>query len=93
MTHLRLIPGGLDDSWRADALCAGSDRVLFFPGHGMANREAKRLCSLCPVRRQCLDYALSEPDLCITGTGIWAGTTPNERKRMVHAQRRIGGAA
>jgi len=38
---------------------------------------AKRICAVCPVRAQCLDYALSGADTWhgIT-TGIWGGTNP-----------------
>lgn len=52
---------------------------LFFPD-GRAD-EAKRLplaqviCSGCPVRKECLDYAITEG----IPHGIWAGTTPRMR--------------
>lgn len=38
--------------------------------------EAKAICSSCPVRQECLDYALSikEPH------GIWGGLSEVERK-------------
>jgi len=38
---------------------------------------AKAACSRCPVRLLCLDYAISAGM-----TGIWGGTTPEERSRM-----------
>jgi hypothetical protein len=35
---------------------------------------AKNICSTCPVKLQCRDYALST-----RVTGIWGGTTESER--------------
>jgi WhiB family redox-sensing transcriptional regulator len=42
-------------------------------------RAAKRVCAVCPVRRECLDYALRvrEP------FGIWGGLNEAERRRLV----------
>jgi WhiB family redox-sensing transcriptional regulator len=38
--------------------------------------EAKAICSVCPVKIRCLDYAVS------AGMhGVWGGTTDSERKR------------
>lgn len=36
---------------------------------------AKAVCSACPVRRECLEYA----DLNNETEGIWGGLTPQER--------------
>ncbi|MFB9745099.1 WhiB family transcriptional regulator [Pseudonocardia sulfidoxydans] len=72
-------------NWRADALCVQIDPDLFFPetDRGTAfDRQvtaAKRVCAGCPVRAQCLDYALEAlPD------GIAGGTTPAERTALRH---------
>ena len=40
--------------------------------------EAKAICSGCPVRQECLDYALDSRQ----AYGIWGGKTPTERRRM-----------
>lgn len=42
-------------------------------------RRAKAICAECPVRRECLDYALSirEPH------GIWGGLNEVERKTIL----------
>ena len=52
--------------------------------HDRAEREmsAKAICAQCPVKRDCLDYAVAirEPH------GIWGGL--NELERRVHAERR-----
>ena len=69
-----LIPG----PWAADALCAQTDPDLWYPelgGHAQA-ALARRICHACPVRAECLDYALAGADTWkgLT-TGIWGGTT------------------
>jgi WhiB family transcriptional regulator, redox-sensing transcriptional regulator len=75
-------------AWRALAACRGSDPELFFPVSktGLARVEAQRakaICAGCPVRRQCLDFALD------TGQtyGIWGGCDEDEL-RLLHRQRR-----
>lgn len=40
--------------------------------------EAKTLCSQCPYKTACLEFALKSPQM-----GIWGGTNESERKRMV----------
>lgn len=40
-------------------------------------REQKRFCSDCPVKQQCLEYALK-----VNVWGIWGGTTPKERNAI-----------
>ena len=37
---------------------------------------AKRICKECPVREECLDYAISTKELFF---GIWGGMAPKER--------------
>jgi len=57
------------------------------PGKGehASAKTATRICQLCPVRTQCLDYALSGADTWGgIATGIWGGTTPQQRDRLRH---------
>lgn len=69
-----------DLSWQDRALCAEADPELFFPGNGHADHaeDAKQVCRACPVKAECLDYALA------TGQeyGVWGGTSEQERRRM-----------
>ena len=46
------------------------------PADHEAIAEAKELCGLCPVRRDCLDYALEN----VLKEGIWGGLTEAERR-------------
>jgi WhiB family redox-sensing transcriptional regulator len=77
---------GLDDdrraSWRDDALCAQVDTGdIFYPPKGASSRDAKRLCGLCEVRQQCLDFALTTEERY----GIWGGLSERERRRIRQA--------
>jgi WhiB family redox-sensing transcriptional regulator len=73
-----------DTAWRERAECLEYPAVLFFglddsesPAERRSREDrAKRVCAMCSVRRECLEYALSmrEP------YGIWGGLTELERK-------------
>ena len=67
-----------DESWRLDALCAETDPEAFFPEKGGSTREAKRVCTGCAVRIECLEYALSNDERF----GIWGGLSERERRRL-----------
>ncbi len=47
-------------SWQTDALCAQTDPEAFFPEKGGSTRDAKKICTTCEVKAQCLEYALAE---------------------------------
>lgn len=90
-------------AWYADALCPQVDIELFFPGKGASNREAKAVCARCPVRQQCLSYALKmeagEHGTTSYGPyGVWGGLTAYERRELLRERRATatnesGGAA
>lgn len=71
-------------SWQDAGLCAQADPALFYPEQGESAAAARRVCRACPVREQCLAYALE------TGQewGVWGGTTERERQRVRAARRR-----
>jgi WhiB family redox-sensing transcriptional regulator len=69
--------------WRFQARCADYDPDLFFPvgSGGPAIRQAlraKAICAQCPVRLECLDWAID------TGQphGVWGGLDEHERERL-----------
>ena len=66
-------------AWQTDALCAQTDPEAFFPEKGGSTRDAKRICTTCEVKGQCLDYALEirEP------FGIWGGLNEIERRGLL----------
>ncbi len=62
----------VDDSlmgWQERALCAQTDPEAFFPEKGGSTREAKKVCTGCEVRAECLEYALEHDERF----GIWGG--------------------
>ncbi len=73
--------------WHDRAACKGPQSAVFFPPSQAERRDerearesrAKEICAVCPVRRPCLDYALSirEPH------GIWGGLNEVERKQRM----------
>jgi WhiB family transcriptional regulator, redox-sensing transcriptional regulator len=76
--------------WRSAGACTSADPDLFFPislsGSGQEQvRQARDVCARCAVRATCLEFALS------TGQtyGIWGGTTPEERTRLLRRRRLV----
>lgn len=64
--------------WQERALCAQTDPEAFFPEKGGSTREAKKVCSGCEVRAECLDYALENDERF----GIWGGLSERERRKL-----------
>ena len=74
-----------EGGWRSAAACRSADPDLFFPisASGRAPEqvaEAKAICARCPVRRQCLAFALHTRQ----AYGIWGGMTEEERAAARH---------
>jgi WhiB family redox-sensing transcriptional regulator len=65
-------------AWQADALCAQTDPEAFFPEKGGSTREAKKICTSCEVKAQCLEYALQNDERF----GIWGGLSERERRKV-----------
>ncbi|MFE0680609.1 WhiB family transcriptional regulator [Streptomyces sp. NPDC058961] len=70
-----------DTYWHSRGACHGMDvedaDAVFFPGPRDHEEiaEAKELCGWCPVRRECLDFALEN----VLKEGVWGGLTEAER--------------
>jgi WhiB family redox-sensing transcriptional regulator len=78
----------LDDDWRDRAACASVDPDLFFPvgvtGPAVDQiAAAKAVCGECPVRAECLDFAITTNQ----EYGIWGGTSEEERRVLRRAWR------
>jgi WhiB family redox-sensing transcriptional regulator len=74
------------EDWRDDAACLHADPDLFFPDGtaGPALRQqdqAKRICRSCPVQQPCLTWALDQAIV----SGVWGGTTEDERRALRRA--------
>lgn len=66
-----------DQNWRAQALCSRSEPELWFAVGALEHKIAKSVCRRCPVRQECLNYAMEAP----VDHGIWGGFTERERRR------------
>lgn len=64
--------------WQADALCAQTDPEAFFPEKGGSTRDAKKICTTCEVKSECLEYALQNDERF----GIWGGLSERERRKL-----------
>jgi WhiB family redox-sensing transcriptional regulator len=56
---------------------------VFFPSDGIGVQVAQRICSECPVKGPCLEYALDNK----VDHGVWGGTSERERRRILRRRR------
>lgn len=76
-----------DARWQDKAACKGMDPIIFFgPEYAETVKEkrdredkAKAVCEICPVKKDCLEYALDAKE----PYGIWGGLTELERKALL----------
>ena len=82
-----------DFEWRDRAACRNSHPELFFPigstGDALQEVEAaKAICRACPVRRECMAFAVETNQ----DSGVWGGLSEDERRKLrrnwVASQRR-----
>ena len=78
-----LVPG---EHWRTLAACQFADPDLFFPisssgPAGVQVAQAKAICAGCPVRQQCLAFALRTHQV----HGVWGGLSEQERYPLISA--------
>lgn len=69
--------------WMDDAACADQSSTKFFTRDEPRARESDlkeglAICRTCPVRSECLDFALEMN----CKHGLWGGYTSRERQRM-----------
>jgi len=91
-----LTPTGTDpgSSWKEHAACRGMETNLFFAElDGFGDKYAARrkivrdlvaLCSECPVKQKCLDYAFFHN----IKYGIWGGVSASNRDQMSRRMRK-----
>lgn len=73
-----------DKPWAHRGKCYGEDPDIWFPSDGDGVRKAQRICATCPVKTQCLEYALENN----IDHGIWGGKSERERRRIRRIRRR-----
>lgn len=70
----------LRPQWMRKAACRGEGFDAWFPTDEVGEEAdpARRVCAGCPVRPECLDYALD----CSIRHGLWGGLSPRERAAL-----------
>lgn len=68
------------EPWYEEAACASYPAELFFPPSDApsAANAAKAICQGCPVREECLSFALETAQ----AEGVWGGMDAGERRRL-----------
>ena len=77
----------VDELWQYQAACRGPHSSIFFPPSRLERRpdkrrreqRAKEICAECPVRTDCLSYAVRIREQ----HGIWGGLTEKERRPLL----------
>jgi WhiB family redox-sensing transcriptional regulator len=73
-------------NWIEDANCKDMDKSVFFPSSNTELKQAKQVCSTCPVSAECLQYA-TDNDL---NFGVWGGLGESDRRRLARQSRSAG---
>lgn len=73
----------METDWMAQAKCREMDPAVFFPNDGIGVLIAQRICRDCPVREECLEYALADG----VGHGVWGGASERQRRRILSQRR------
>jgi WhiB family redox-sensing transcriptional regulator len=72
-------------TWDEEASCRSVDPEVFFPDRPSDHaRMAKAICRGCPVRGQCLEFALDAR----LDHGVWGGMTEIERRSLRRSRQR-----
>ncbi len=79
--------------WMQQAACAGRDQFVHYPeadftreGLNKQQRLALHMCFGCPVRLECLRYAIENRE----AHGVWGGTLEADRQPAIRSLRRHG---
>lgn len=93
MAALAQLEAPLSTEWQQRGRCRATDSEVFFPPAHFEHKPerearetaAKAICVGCPVRIDCLTWALAvrEPH------GVWGGASEGERKQMLMGKRAV----
>lgn len=77
------------EDWRLDAACFTADSSLtstMYPTHAEGDDvdRAKAVCAGCPVRDECLEFAMATNQ----DHGVWGGLSEQDRRRLRRSRRR-----
>lgn len=77
------------EAWMMRGLCRGANPGEFFPSDGVGVELAQRICAVCTVQADCLEYALVHR----IEHGVWGGASERERRRILRRRRDLEPAA
>ena len=69
--------------WMSRARCRGTDPDTYFPSGSLGVDAALRVCKECPVRTECVEYAMAHKIYI----GIWGGLSERQRRRLRRQRR------
>tara|TARA_B100001996_G_scaffold132253_1_gene100597 strand:+ start:447 stop:749 length:303 start_codon:yes stop_codon:yes gene_type:complete len=72
-------------SWMKDSACKDVDPSIFFVERGESGEEAKAICATCPVKQECLDYAIKFNER----VGIWGGMSDKQIRQEVRRRKQV----
>ena len=72
--------------WRLEAKCRGVNPGVFYPGRGEVLVDALAICGACPVRQECMEFAVVESE----ETGVWGGLSMRQIRRVRRRWRTSG---
>jgi len=67
----------------AQGKCKDMDPKIFFPSDGVGVVVAQNICADCPVKVDCLEYALADR----VDHGVWGGASERQRRRILRHRR------
>jgi WhiB family redox-sensing transcriptional regulator len=66
------------DGWVRQAACAGHDPDHWYVPEQTTYRYARAICAVCPVKTDCLNWALRAGEY----QGMWGGLSPQQRRQL-----------
>lgn len=69
--------------WMDRGSCRNFPPAVFFPQDGAGVDRARAICAHCPVKNDCLEYALSNH----IDHGVWGGCSERERRHIAKRRR------
>lgn len=73
----------METEWMSQGNCHNHPPATFFPSDGVGVEIARRICSDCPTKSPCLEYALANR----IDHGVWGGCSERERRRILKRRR------
>ena len=75
-----------EEEWVSKAACRGMPLETFYPAVGTSPKEALETCGRCPVREECLEFALTTNHQH-SYDGIWGGKLVSERRAILRGRK------